>query len=103
MGFIYYTSLFQQRTRKVDIHESSCIQSPCRQEGQYSARRRHISEYCSVKGANFSVTSVQRNYSLLYNPGDGVSYCQIAKVASSTWCSHFIKLGRPCYLSFRSI
>ena len=93
----------QQRTSKVDIHESSCIQSPCRQEGQYSARRRHISEYCSVKGANFSVTSVQRNYSLLYNPGDGVSYCQIAKVASSTWCSHFIKLGQPCYLAFRSI
>ena len=24
---------------------------------------------------------------------DKISYCQIAKVASSTWCNHFIKLG----------
>ena len=30
---------------------------------------------------------------------DKISYCQIAKVASSTWCNHFIKLGEVRWLN----
>ena len=31
---------------------------------------------------------------LVYDDKDKVSYCAIPKVASSTWCWHFIKLGK---------
>ena len=33
-------------------------------------------------------------YTLVYSEELGVSYCPIAKVASSTWCGHFVRLGR---------
>ena len=51
-----------------------------------------IKEFCSIKEKNFGKRIL--TYSLIFDRKDGVSYCQIAKVASSTWCDHFIKLGR---------
>ena len=35
----------------------------------------------------------RKRYTLIYNAVDGVAYCPIAKVASSTWCGHFLRLG----------
>ena len=61
-------------------------------ENQYKERRVKIKEFCSIKEKNFGKTIMK--YSLIFDRKDGVSYCQIAKVASSTWCDHFIKLGR---------
>ena len=34
---------------------------------------------------------------LVYDDKDKVSYCAIPKVASSTWCWHFIKLGEQLF------
>ena len=61
-------------------------------ESQYSLRRERIEEYCSKKDQKFGRKIVKS--SLIYDDVDGVSYCQIAKVASSSWCNHFIKLGK---------
>ena len=61
-------------------------------EKQYRERQRKIQEYCDTKGPKFG-KKVLKN-SLIYNNKDKVGYCQIAKVASSTWCNHFIHLGR---------
>ena len=59
-------------------------------ERQYAVRRERIRNYCSVQDESFG----RRIDTLIYNPVDRVSYCPIAKVASSTWCNHFVKLGR---------
>ena len=64
-------------------------------ESQYSLRRERIEEYCSKKDQKFGKKIVKN--SLIYDDVDGVSYCQIAKVASSSWCNHFIKLGNLIY------
>ena len=61
-------------------------------EKQYRERQRKIKEYCDTKGPKFG-KKVLKN-SLIYDNKDKVGYCQIAKVASSTWCNHFIHLGR---------
>ena len=61
-------------------------------EKQYRERQRKIKEYCAIKGPKFG-KKVLKN-SLIYDNKDKVGYCQIAKVASSTWCNHFIHLGR---------
>ena len=61
-------------------------------EEQYEDRRRTIKAFCDLKGENFG-RKVLKN-SLIFDPKDGLGYCQIAKVASSTWCNHFITLGK---------
>ena len=68
-------------------------------ESQYAVRRKRIEDYCLAQDDSFG-RKVLKN-SLIYDPGDGVSYCQIAKVASSSWCNHFIKLGKPMNKHFR--
>ena len=60
-------------------------------ERQYAVRRERIRDYCSVQDDPLFGMKID---TLIYNPVDKVSYCPIAKVASSTWCNHFIKLGR---------
>ena len=64
-------------------------------ESQYVLRKKRIAEYCSKKDKNFGKKILPN--SLIYDQDDGVSYCQIAKVASSSWCNHFIKLGNLIY------
>ena len=64
-------------------------------ESQYALRRERIEEYCSERDQKFGKKIVKN--SLIYDDVDGVSYCQIAKVASSSWCNHFIKLGNLIY------
>ena len=60
-------------------------------EQQYRGRREHIKNYCALKERDFGRMIPGNN--LIYDKSDGVSYCQIAKVGSSTWCSHFLRLG----------
>ena len=64
-------------------------------ETQYEARKTRIENYCREGDASKieKLKIIQKN-SLIYDAGDGISYCQIAKVASSSWCNHFIKLGK---------
>ena len=59
-------------------------------EKQYAARRDHIRSICHSLGDRFEM-SIRKN-SLLFDGLDAVAYCPIAKVASSTWCDHFINL-----------
>ena len=65
------------------------------------ARRERVEAYCQTKtkDRNFGKKIIKN--SLIYDEKDGVSYCQIAKVASSSWCNHFIKLGKFEILSGR--
>lgn len=60
-------------------------------ESQYRDRRVKITEYCGRKGDKFG-KKILKN-SLIFDKKDGIGYCQIAKVASSTWCNHFIGLA----------
>ena len=60
-------------------------------ESQYVERRIRIQQFCESKGMKFG-KGIKKD-SLIFDNKDGVAYCQIAKVASSTWCNHFIKLG----------
>ena len=60
-------------------------------EKQYMERQMKIKEYCDAKGPKFG-KKILKN-SLIFDNKDKVGYCQIAKVASSTWCNHFIHLG----------
>ena len=59
-------------------------------EQQYKNRREHVSAYCDSLGDRFE-KNIRKN-SIVFNAKDSVSYCPIAKVASSTWCDHFINL-----------
>ena len=61
-------------------------------ENQYKERRERIEHFCDRKGKKFG-KSIRKN-KLIFDDKDGIAYCQIAKVASSTWCNHFIGLGR---------
>ena len=61
-------------------------------ESQYRNRRVKIKEYCDKKGNKFG-KKILKN-SLIFDKNDEIGYCQIAKVASSTWCNHFIGLGK---------
>ena len=90
-------------------------------ESQYAIRRKRIEDFCSIQDENFGRKIIKN--SLIFDKGslktfgslfiiycivsffipitvtlkatedDKISYCQIAKVASSSWCNHFIKLG----------
>ena len=63
-------------------------------EKQYKDRRTKIKRYCDTKGPEFG-RKIQKN-SFIFDQKDGVGYCQIAKVGSSTWSNNFIQLGnRP--------
>ncbi len=48
-----------------------------------------------VGSAQTSRTMTVRNGTIAYDPRDGVSYCSIAKAASSTWARHFASLANP--------
>ena len=58
-------------------------------EAQYSRRRDRVQNYCNLQDERFS----RKVYTLIYDDIDRVSYCPIAKVASSSWCDHFVRLG----------
>ena len=60
-------------------------------ENQYKERRENVQEVCRDNPSDFS-KQILKN-SLVVDKRDGVAYCQIAKVASSTFCNHFIQLG----------
>ena len=59
-------------------------------EAQYSRRRYRVQDYCNLQDDKFS----RKVYTLIYDDIVKVSYCPIAKVASSSWCDHFVKLGK---------
>ena len=61
-------------------------------ESQYRDRRVKIREYCDKKSGKFG-EKILKN-SLIFDKKDGIGYCQIAKVASSTWCNDFVGLGK---------
>ena len=88
-GFDYFEMLMQ---KNVSLYSEAEIQYLLSfKERQYAVRRERIRDYCSVQDDPLFGMKVE---TLIYNPVDRVSYCPIAKVASSTWCNHFIKLGR---------
>lgn len=63
---------------------------------QYAERAR-IFRHCRTLDSVFASDDMSRlrhvkKHSIIYAPRYGVSYCQIAKVASGTWCMHFAKL-----------
>ena len=61
-------------------------------ENQYNQRRSRINQFCATQDKGFGL--LVRDTSLVFDGADGIAYCQIAKVASSTWCNHFIGLGK---------
>ena len=87
---IMYTNLMKKNSSSFSETENGFFLSF--KESQYSLRRERIEEYCSKRDQKFGKKIVKS--SLIYDDVDGVSYCQIAKVASSSWCNHFIKLGK---------
>ena len=63
-------------------------------EKEYQERQKRITEFCNTKGKDFGKRILeQTKQNLLFDDKDKVAYCKIAKVATSTWCNHFIKLG----------
>ena len=88
-GFDYFQMLMQKNVSLYSEAEIQFILSF--KERQYAVRRERIRDYCSVQDDPLFGMKID---TLIYNPVDRVSYCPIAKVASSTWCNHFIKLGR---------
>ena len=60
-------------------------------EVQYSERRQRVHKFCGENQEHFS--NGTSRMALVYDSQDSVSYCAIPKVASSTWCWHFIQLG----------
>ena len=61
-------------------------------EKEYQERQKRITEFCGTKGKDFGKKILMKQ-NLLYDDKDKVAYCKIAKVATNTWCNHFIKLG----------
>ena len=99
-GFGFFEMLMK---KNVSLYSQAEIQYLLSfKERQYAVRRERIKDYCSVQDDPLFGMKID---TLIYNPVDRVSYCPIAKVASSTWCNHFIKLGRtidtllPLYIS----
>ena len=87
-GFGFFEMLMQ---KNVSLYSEAEIQFLLSfKERQYAVRRERIKDYCSVQDDPLFGMKID---TLIYNPVDRVSYCPIAKVASSTWCNHFIKLG----------
>ena len=88
-GFGFFEMLMK---KNVSLYSQAEIQYLLSfKERQYAVRRERIKDYCSVQDDPLFGMKID---TLIYNPVDRVSYCPIAKVASSTWCNHFIKLGR---------
>ena len=58
-------------------------------QAHYNRRRDRVQNYCNLQDERFS----RKVYTLIYDDIDRVSYCPIAKVASSSWCDHFVRLG----------
>ena len=78
-------------------------------ESQYSVMRDRVRKFClqsQVKvvpqSPSLFITHHNKEHfsngtsrmALVYDEKDKVSYCAIPKVASSTWCWHFIKLSK---------
>eukprot|EP00095_Tigriopus_kingsejongensis_P011975 maker-scaffold906_size82779-snap-gene-0.13 protein:Tk11975 transcript:maker-scaffold906_size82779-snap-gene-0.13-mRNA-1 annotation:"1 transposase" len=67
-------------------------------EHQYERRRDHLNKYCHTirhmydPGMKSPMMSM-KDQCILYDKKDGISHCSIAKVASTTWCRHFINLA----------
>ena len=61
-------------------------------EFQYEERRTQVKKFCVEYQEQFSNGTSRMN--LVYNKKDRIAYCAIPKVASSTWCWHFIQLGK---------
>ena len=61
-------------------------------EAQYKTRREKMQKMCQEKEEEFSNGTTRMN--LIFNQKDKVAYCAVPKAASSTWCSHFIQLGK---------
>ena len=59
-------------------------------ENQYKRRRESVRSICNSFGTRFEMK--MRKNSIIFDAPDSVSYCPIAKVASSTWSDHFINL-----------
>ena len=81
-------------------------------ESQYSVMRDRVRKFClqsQVKmvpqSLSLFITHHKKEHfsngtsrmALVYDEKDKVSYCAIPKVASSTWCWHFIKLGKQLF------
>ena len=95
--------LFQKLLRKnaSEFSEEETAFFLTYKESQYDARRERVETYCHTKTKDREFGKKIIKNSLIYDERDGVSYCQIAKVASSSWCNHFIKLGKFEILSGR--
>ena len=61
-------------------------------ESEYEERRSQVKKFCVEHQQQFS--NGTRRMNLIYNGRDRIAYCAIPKVASSTWCWHFIQLGK---------
>jgi hypothetical protein len=59
-------------------------------ENQYKRRKENVRAICNSFGSRFEMK--MRKNSIIFDAPDSVSYCPIAKVASSTWSDHFINL-----------
>ena len=85
---VLFTELLKRDFSDFTVNETQFFLSF--KESQYAARRNKIEQFCD--GGKLGMTI--RQNTLIYDKKDGISYCQIAKVASSSWCNHFIKLGK---------
>ena len=65
-------------------------------ESVYEERRTQVKKFCLKYQEAFSNGTSRMN--LVYNKRDQIAYCAIPKVASSTWCWHFIQLGKSVSL-----
>lgn len=67
-------------------------------EAQYSRRRENLYKFCHLvrqiydPGMKNPMIDISP-HCILYDKPDGISHCSIAKVASTTWCRHFINLA----------
>ena len=61
-------------------------------ESVYEQRRARIKKMCAEHQEDFS--NGTSRMSLMFNMKDRVAYCAVPKAASSTWCWHFIQLGK---------
>ena len=67
-------------------------------ESEYEERRSQVKKFCVEHQQQFS--NGTRRMNLIYNGRDRIAYCAIPKVASSTWCWHFIQLGEEDFYNF---
>jgi len=60
-------------------------------EQVYSLRRQRIKQKCYRNPEYFS--NGTSRMALIYDEKDKISYCAVPKIASSTWCWHFIQMA----------